>query len=373
MRVLVAQSGGPTAVINASLYGVIKGAKSLKFEIYGGLYGIEGILQSKIIPLEMDDEMLEKLVKTPGTYLGSCRYNLPDPPNEAYDRLFEIFKSNKIDAFLYIGGNDSMQTVWKIHKEIERRKSHVKVGGIPKTVDNDLFGTDHCPGFPSAAKFLNVVASEFVIDSNVYSKPSICVIETMGRDSGWLAASLKLSEKIVKGLRVITYIPERPVSERAILDEVYALRDNPLLVSVSEGIKDKDGNYFYTTGSKDAFGNVKLGGSGERVAEIIEKIGKVKFINPSFLQRSASHITSSIDVKEAMMVGFDGVMALQSHNGFFVSIERINNDTYKSQDKIISIEEVIGKIKTIPIDFNDEMVRSYVEPLIDELPRYAWR
>ncbi|MGC8611135.1 MAG: 6-phosphofructokinase [Mesoaciditoga sp.] len=373
MRVLVAQSGGPTAVINASLSGVIREAKSLKWEIYGGLYGIEGILQSKITPLEMDDKKLERLEKTPGAYLGSCRYNLPDPPHEVYDKLFEIFKSNKIDAFLYIGGNDSMQTVWKIYKEIERRKSHVKVGGIPKTIDNDLVGTDHCPGFPSAAKFLNVVASEFVIDSNVYSKPSICVIETMGRDSGWLAASLKMAEEIVKGLKVITYIPERPVSEEAILDEVYALKDNPLLVSVSEGIKDKDGQYFYTVGSRDVFGNVKLGGSGERVAGIIEKIGKVKFVNPSFLQRAASHIVSSIDVKEAIMVGFDGVRALQFHNGFFASIERINNDRYESQTKIIPIEEVVGKIRTMPLDFNDEMIKSYVGPLIDELPAYAWR
>lgn len=371
MKILLAQSGGPTAVINTSLASAIKTAKSLHFEVFGGLYGIEGIIQSKIIPLDLDEKMLKVLETTPGAYLGSCRYNLPDPPNEVYDKLFKVFDSYKINAFLYIGGNDSMETVWKIHKEIQHRKSNLKVGGIPKTIDNDLVETDHCPGFPSAVKFLNIVSSEFVIDSNVYSNPSICVIEVMGRDSGWLASSLKLSEKIVKGLKVITYIPERPVSEEKILDEVYTLRNNLLLVVVSEGIKDEKGAYFYTTGLKDTFGHTKLGGAGEKVSRILEKIGKVKFINPSFLQRSASHLVSQIDVREAAIVGSDGVRALEFHNGFFVSIERISNNEYKSQTKIIPIEKVVGRIKTIPSDFDD--INSYVEPLIDELPMYAWR
>lgn len=373
MKILVAQSGGPTAVINASLSGVIKRAKMLNHEVIGGLYGIEGILESKLINLKMRNEEIRLLGKTPGSYLGSCRYNLPTPPDQVYDRFFDVIKFNKIDAFLYIGGNDSMDSVAKISMEAKSRKLPLLIGGIPKTVDNDLVQTDHCPGFPSAAKFLNVIASEFVIDSNAYSKPSICVMEVMGRDSGWLTASIKLSEEIVDGLSVITYIPEKAVTEAQILDEV-STKKGMILVAVSEGIKNMEGKYFSAIEITDAFGHPKLGGAGERVANIIEKIGKVKFVNPSFLQRSASHIVSEIDLKEAVMVGVDAVDALESNkNAFFISIQRNDGDNYSSKTKVVSIEGIGNKIKTIPEDFDDRKLKAYVRPLIGKMPKYARR
>ncbi|MGC8544796.1 diphosphate--fructose-6-phosphate 1-phosphotransferase [Athalassotoga sp.] len=373
MKILVAQSGGPTAVINASLSGVIKRAKMHKHEIIGGLYGIEGILESRLIDLKMRNEEMRLLGKTPGSYLGSCRYNLPEPPNQIYDRFFDVINANKIDAFLYIGGNDSMDSVAKISMEAKRRKLPLLTGGIPKTIDNDLVQTDHCPGFPSAAKFLNVIASEFVIDSNSYSKVSICVMEIMGRDSGWLTASVKLSEEIVDGLNVITYIPEKAVTEKQILDEV-STKKGMVLVAVSEGIKNTDGKYFSSIEIKDAFGHPKLGGAGERVANIIEKIGKVKFVNPSFLQRSASHLVSEVDVKEAVMVGMDAVDALEKgKNAFFVSIERNDGNAYSSKTRIISIEGIGNKIKTMPADFDDLKLKAYVRPLIGKMPKYARR
>ncbi len=373
MKILVAQSGGPTAVINASLAGVIKRAKMLNHDVIGGLYGIEGILESKLVNLKVEDEDIRLLEKTPGAYLGSCRYNLPEPPNQMYDRFFDVISSNKIDAFLYIGGNDSMDSVEKISHEAKRRKLPLLTGGIPKTIDNDLVETDHCPGFPSAARFLNVLACEFVLDSNAYSKPPICVMEIMGRDSGWLTESVKLSEEVIDGLNVISYIPERAISEAQILDDV-ASKKGMVLVAVSEGIRNKDGKYFSALEVKDAFGHPKLGGAGERVANIIEKVGKVKFVNPSFLQRSASHIVSEVDLREAKMVGSDAVDALESgKGGFFVSIERIPGNVYESKTRIVPIEGIGNKIKTVPQDFNDQKLRAYLKPLIGELPKYARR
>ncbi len=374
MRILVAQSGGPTAVINASLSGVIERAKQLNHDVIGGLYGIEGILESKLVNLKIEDENIQLLKKTPGAYLGSCRYSLPKPPSEIYDRFFDVINSNKIDAFLYIGGNDSMDSVEKISNEVNRRKLPLLTGGIPKTIDNDLVETDHCPGFPSAAKFINILASEFVMDSMAYSKLPICVMEIMGRDSGWLTESVKLSEEIIDGLNVISYIPEKMVSEDQVLDEVSS-KKGMVLVAVSEGIRNKDGKYFSAMEIKDAFGHPKLSGAGEKIAAIIEKIGKAKFVNPSFLQRSASHVVSEVDLKEAVMVGADAVDALENgKNAFFVSIERNNGDaSYSSKTKIISIEGIGNRIKTVPEDFNVQKLIEYLKPLVGELPKYARR
>lgn len=374
MRILVAQSGGPTSVINASLAGVIERSHALGYEVFGGLHGMEGILESKIVKLVPGKVELELLKNTPGAYLGSCRYNLPEPPNKVYDDFFEIVKSNKIDGFLYIGGNDSMDSVDKITRESKRRNLPLMVGGIPKTVDNDLILTDHCPGYPSAAKFLNVVACEFVMDSNAYSTPSICVMEIMGRDSGWLAASLKVAEEMVEGLKVITYIPERPVSEERILDEVASVKQKFLLVAVSEGIKNEDGKYFSALEMKDAFGHPKLGGAGERVTEMVKKVGKTKFVNPSFLQRSASHLVSEVDLKEAFMVGSDGVDAIANGKcGFFVAIERNAGDAYSSKTRIIPINGIANRVKNVPDDFTDRNIIDYVKPLLGKLTEYAWR
>ncbi len=374
MKILIAQSGGPTAVINATLAGSVESAKVNGHEIIGGLYGIEGILKSKLISLPGSTKELNRISRTPGVYLGSCRYRLPDPPDEIYDTLFTIFKSNGIDAFLYIGGNDSMDSVSKISKEARRRHSNILVGGIPKTVDNDLVETDHCPGYPSAAKFLNIVASEFIIDSMAYSKPSICVIETMGRDSGWLAASLKFSETMINGLKVITLLPEIPVAENEIIEMVGESNSHPLLISVSEGIRNKDGKYFSSLEVADAFGHPKLGGAGEYVSSLIEKHTKVKFVNPYVLQRSASHIVSEVDYDEAKLVGSAAVDALnEEKNAFFIGIERKSEKTYSSRTKIVSIEKVANKVRQVPVELIGGAFIDYIKPLIGDMPRYAIR
>ncbi len=368
MRFLIAQSGGPTAVINSSLVGAIKRAYERGHEIFGGLYGIEGILNSQIVPLNFSDEELENISHTPGAFLGSCRYKLPKEGPE-YDRLFKVFKERKIDVFLYIGGNDSMDAVMKIHEEAERRGLSLIVNGIPKTIDNDLVETDHCPGFVSSAKFLNTIASEFVIDSTSYSSFSICVMEVMGRDTGWLATSLKYSEKLVSGLKVLTYIPERPISEEKMLEDVEKYSDGPLLVVVSEGIRNEKGEYFHFSKEVDAFGHPKLGGVGEYVSQLLKKIKKVKFVNPSFVQRAASHCVSELDFEEARMVGSKAVdISEEGKNGVFLAIERLEND-YLSDVKTVEIEKVANKVKYVSNSFfeDDEFFWRYFSPLLKEL------
>ena len=370
MKILIAQSGGPTSVINASLAEAVKRGHELGHETIGGLYGIEGILQSKIIPMNQNQKELERISHTPGAFLGSCRYVLPESPNEVYDTLFNFFHSQKINAFLYIGGNDSMDSVAKIHKEAEKRHFPLLVNGIPKTIDNDLVETDHCPGFASSARFLNTIASEFVVDSLSYSTPPICVMETMGRDTGWLAASLKLSEHLVEGLKVLNYLPETPVSAEEILDEVDKYKSQPLLVSVSEGIKDKRGNYLQSNQILDSFGHPKLGGSGEYVASLLKKIRKTKFVNSSFTQRSASHDISPVDFEEAKMVASKAVeLVEEGKSGFFIGIERIEKD-YLSSTKIVEVEKVANKIKYVPKIFLENDMKAlveYIDPLIGEM------
>ncbi len=376
MRILVAQSGGPTAVINASLVGAVKRARELGHEIFGGIYGIEGVLKDKVIPLLQSELELEKISHTPGAFLGSCRFVLPEFGAEEYDVLFKVFEARKIDAFLYIGGNDSMDSVAKIYLEAQRRHFPMLVIGIPKTIDNDLVETDHCPGFASAAKFLNIVASEFVIDSIAYSKPSISVVETMGRDTGWLAASLKLSERLVKGLKTLIYLPEKPTSDEEILSDVQIFKDGPLLVVVSEGTVDEKGNYLKSTPVLDSFGHPKLGGVGEHVASLLEKIGKVKLVNPGFVQRAASHIVSSVDFQEAQMVASFAVDSVDDgKSGFFVAIDREKKD-YLSTAKLVPISKVANKVKKVPQELLDNDMRGfveYLEPLVDGLPDFLVR
>lgn len=376
MRILIAQSGGPTPVINASLVSAVRRARELEHEIFGGIYGIEGILKNKIVPFIQSDVELEKIAHTPGAFLGSCRYVLPEPGNEEYDVLFDIFTSRKIDAFLYIGGNDSMDSVSKIYLEAERRHFPILVIGIPKTIDNDLVETDHCPGFASAARFLNIIASEFVIDSISYSKPSISVIETMGRDTGWLAASLKLSERLVKGLNVLVYLPENPTSDEELLCDVQKLKGEPLLVSVSEGVVDRKGNYLKSAPILDSFGHPKLGGVGEHVASLLEKIGKVKLVNPGFTQRAASHTVSSVDFQEAQMVASFAVDAVSDKkSGFFVGISR-KETNYLSTVKLVPIGKVANKVKRVPKKLLEDNMKGfieYLEPLVGQMPEFIIR
>ncbi len=376
MRILVAQSGGPTAVINSSLVGVLKRAQELGHEVLGGLNGIEGILKSQIVSLNFSDDELNKIAHRPGAFLGSCRYKLP-PRGEEYDLLFDVIEKNHVDAFLYIGGNDSMDAVMKLHAESVRRNIDLLVNGIPKTVDNDLVETDHCPGYLSAAKFLNTIASEFVIDSISYSSFPICVMETMGRDTGWLAASLKYSEKLVNGLKVLVYIPEIPTSLDEILEEADQRKSQPLLVVVSEGVKKANGEYLKSDEEVDAFGHPKLGGVGEYVASALKKVKKTKFLNPGFSQRSASHCTSELDFKEADMVGAKAVdICEEGKSGLFMGIKRLEKN-YLSTISPTSVEKVANKVKYLPREFSEndfELFLDYISPMLKELtPFISWR
>ncbi len=373
MRFLIAQSGGPTAVINSSLVGAIRRAKEKGHEIFGSLYGIEGVLKSQITPLNFEDKELERISHTPGAFLGSCRHKLPEAEDEEYDVIFKVLKENKIDAFLYIGGNDSMDAVLKLSREAKKRGSPLIVNGIPKTIDNDLVETDHCPGFASSAKFLNTLASEFVVDSVSYESFPICVMEVMGRDTGWLAASLRYSEKLVKGLKVLTYVPEIPISEEKMLEDVRKYAVQPLLVAVSEGIKNEKGDYFRAAKKVDAFGHPQLGGVGEYVSELLKKIKKVKFVNPSFTQRAASHCVSEVDFEEAQMVGSRAVDVCEDgKTGLFLGIERLENN-YLSDVKTVEIEKVANKVKYVPNSFLEEdsnLILEYLSPLMGELESF---
>ncbi len=357
-------------MINASLVEAVKRGRELGYEVFGGLYGIEGVLQSKIVPMNQNDEVLEKISHMPGAFLGSCRHKLPDYQGEEYNVLFKVLEKNKIDALLYIGGNDSMDAVLKVHNEARRRKVPIIVNGIPKTIDNDLVETDHCPGFASSAKFLNTIASEFVVDSLTYPNPPICVMETMGRDTGWLAASLKFSEHLVKGLKVLTYLPEFPVSAEEILDEVAKYEDRPLLVSVSEGIRDKQGRYLRSAQSFDQFNHPRLGGVGDYVADLLKKIRKVKFMNLSFSQRSATHEVSATDFEEAKMVASKAIEVVEEgKSGFFIGIERIERD-YLSSTNPIEVEKVANKVKYVPKNFLEDDMKAfleYLDPLMGEM------
>ncbi len=360
---LVGQSGGPTAAINASLAGVIEGCLNSE-EIgilYGAVHGIDGVLRENFINLTNIFEGgkdIELLKVTPASYLGSCRYRLKE---EQADEVFEVFKKFNIGYFFYIGGNDSMDTVAKLSKKAE--EYGVKVIGVPKTIDNDLYGTDHCPGFGCAAKYIATEVMEITRDCTCYNIDSVTIVEIMGRNAGWLTAASALARCNGNTTPDLIYLPEKPFSFEGFIEDVKGkiCEKHNIVIAISEGIRDKDGKYIAEQSAefkKDSFGHSQLGGAGKTLEELIKSTlhCKARSIEINLPQRCAAHLLSAEDIKlstaigkaaaEAAARGVSGVMMAYRHRGYNpfeaeiipVPIDGIANEESKVPDEYINSE-----------------------------------
>ena len=399
-NVIVGQSGGPTAVINASLAGVYKTAKDMGADtIYGMRYGIQGLLEKKIVDLgekirnDMDVELLKR---TPASFLGSCRYKIADPEldDTDYKRILEVFKKHDVRYFFYNGGNDSMDTCNKINQYMQSVGYECRVMGVPKTIDNDLFGTDHCPGYASAAKYIATSIMEVYQDAHVYDKGMIVVVEIMGRHAGWLAAASALASEYGAGPDLI-YLPETDFSMPKFIEDVkkvYNATGN-CIVAVSEGIHYEDGGFVSEAkvAANDGFGHAQLGGLATILAEVLkEETGaKVRGIELNLLQRCAAHLASETDIEESYMAGKVAVEnAVNGINGRMIGFERgIQNGKYACRTKLVPLVEVANVEKKIPREWINEegngvnhQFIEYALPLIqgepelpkqDSLPRFV--
>ena len=386
---IVGQSGGPTAAINATLAGVIRGAASyfgegLIKKIYGMKNGIEGLLLENIVDLTTfatDEAWLSTLENTPAAALGSCRRKLKshEADKETYEKLIEIFKKYDIRYFFYIGGNDSMDTVLKLSEYAKNHSYELRVVGVPKTIDNDLMATDHTPGFGSAAKFVATTVKEILRDINVYTVKAVTIVEIMGRDAGWLTASSALTGVSGAVVPDLIYLPEKVFSEDEFLTSVKAaLEKHPaVLVCASEGIRFADGEYVGSgsqSGAVDVFGHKYLSGTGKVLEGIVkEKIGcKVRSIELSLTQRCASHIASLADITESVSVGkFAVKSAVEGETGVMATILRKHGDNYEAYYGTSDIRTIANEIKKVPAEYINEAGNGvtsacieYLKPLI---------
>lgn len=387
-NVLVGQSGGPTAVINSSLAGVYKTAKDQGADkVYGMLYGIQGLLEEKYVDLDehFHSELeIELLKRTPSSYLGSCRYKLPDyeADTEIYDKLFEIFKKLNIEYFFYIGGNDSMDTIKKLSDYAKIIHSSIRFIGVPKTIDNDLEATDHTPGYGSAAKFIAATTKEIIRDSLVYDQKNITIIEIMGRNVGWLTGAAALAGGTECEGPDLIYLPEMDFSPEDFIKKLEQLQKTKkaLVVAVSEGIHLTDGRYVCELAEDlkhtDQFGHALLSGSGKYLSNLISReIGcKSRGIELNTLQRCASHMASLVDISEAYQVGAAAVnAAMGGKTGEMVVINRITNQPYQCTTGTYDIHKIANIEKKVPMDWikkdstgvTEDFVE-YVKPLILE-------
>ena len=380
---IVAQSGGPTAAINASLAGVIQGAFHHKYgRIYGSLNGITGILEERFLDLTeifQEKKVLDQLKVSPAMYLGSCRYKLPKPSEDMtpYERIFSFFEKMEIAAFFYIGGNDSMDTVDKLSAYAAEIQSNVRIIGIPKTIDNDLCITDHTPGFGSAAKYVAASLLEIYHDTAIYNVKSVTIVEIMGRDAGWLAAASALARNGYSAAPHLIYLPETAFDPKAFLADVQKLleKHNNVIVAVSEGIRDKTGAYISaSTGAADNFGHSQLSGAGKTLECLVQDRlhVKVRSIELNILQRCGSHMASRTDIEESFCQGEHGVsLAAQGHTGLMVTLTRTSSNPYQTACGASPVCEIANKVKSVPPEFitpqgNDvtPQLVSYLKPLI---------
>lgn len=401
---VVGQSGGPTAVINASLYGTVYEALNREDEIgtvYGMINGIEGFLNDQVMdmaPLEESKE-LELIRTTPGSYLGSCRYKLPEDLNDpVYPQLFARFEAYNIGYFFYIGGNDSMDTVSKLSRYAEKISSNIRVIGIPKTIDNDLVETDHTPGFGSAAKYVASTVREIAIDASVYdNKKSVTIVEIMGRHAGWLTAASALARKFEHDNPVLIYLPETDFDQDAFIEKVRtSLETTPnLVVCISEGIHDNTGTFiceYSNDVGTDTFGHKMLTGSGKYLENLVkERLGvKVRSVELNVCQRCSSSMLSKTDQKEAIASGAYGVKAaLNGASGKMVAFERLDGDDYQIDYVLKDVNVICNQEKCVPVTWitadgsnvTEDFIR-YARPLIqgevtvpteDGVPKFAYR
>lgn len=397
---IVAQSGGPTVAINASLAGVIDGVKkSNKFtRVYGAIHGIQGVLDNNFIDLSLMALSKFPLVNTlelsPAMYLGSCRYKLPDfeVDSKPYEIIFDRFEEYQVAAFFYIGGNDSMDTVDKLSQYAKKIGSDVKIVGIPKTIDNDLCHTDHTPGFGSAAKYVASTMLEIAHDTYIYQIPSVVIVEIMGRDAGWLTAASCLARNDYSPAPHLIYLPEVDFDEDQFIEDIKNVLKTSrcVIVAVSEGIHDKDGNYISATSAvADKFGHAQLSGTGKALESLVKDRMdiKVRSIELNVLQRCAAHISSRTDINESFALGQAAVKyAAEGMTAVMSTIKRVSNDPYQWIIEPENVALIANQAKTIPLEWitpekNDVTpeMEAYLRPLIigevslqykDGLPMY---
>lgn len=389
-NVLVGQSGGPTAVINSSLAGVYETAKACGApHVYGMQYGIEGVLEGKLIDLDtvLGDKMdIELLKRTPSSFLGSCRHKLPDPSvdEKPFVQLFELFRQNDIGAVFYIGGNDSMDTISKLSAYGKTVNSEIRFIGVPKTIDNDLNGTDHCPGFGSAARYIATTCMEVQRDTHVYDNGTITVLEIMGRHAGWLAGSAALAAWVGYGPDLI-YLPEVDFDMERFLADVHQVYQakNKCLIAVSEGIHRADGAFIaegVSAAANDGFGHTQLGGLAALLADLLrqrEPSAKVRGIELSLPQRCGAHSASQTDIDEAFLAGKAAVeAAVAGYSDKMVAFRCTREGGYRCETVLEPLDIVANAEKTVPrawinADGNglEQPFIDYVLPLIQGVPR----
>ena len=376
---IVGQSGGPTAAINATLAGVIE--KCLQSEeigiLYGAVHGIDGLLKEEIINLNnifKDKENIELLKVTPSSYLGSCRYKLKE---EEVASVFEVFEKYNIGYFFYIGGNDSMDTVAKL--SASAKKHDVKIIGVPKTIDNDLYATDHCPGFGSAAKFIATSVMEITRDCTCYDLNSVTIVEIMGRNAGWLTAASALARCNGNTTPDLIYLPERPFNQDQFLKDVKEKIDekHSIVVAVSEGIRDENGKYVseQTADFKgDSFGHGQLGGAGKFLEELIKSNlhCKARSIEINLPPRCAAHLLSKTDIDLSVKIGNAAVeSALKGETAVMMAYKHVSHSPFSVQISPVKIDGIANSENKIPDQFispegNDvtEKFIEYALPLI---------
>ena len=419
--ILVGQSGGPTAAINASLAGVVRAAHAQGLRVLGMRNGIQGFLEGNVVDLvealefiasesgssnhastNPGEKNLQLLRKTPSSWLGSCRFKLPEIADNSestaispiYQQIDAQLKKYQVDAVLYIGGNDSMDTTHKLSRYFAQVESHVRVVGVPKTIDNDLEGTDHPPGFGSAARFVASVTAELTRDGGVYNSKNVTFIEAMGRDAGWLTAAGALAQDICGTAPDFVLLPEVPLDEYALLSTIeQRLREkNNVIVVVSEGVHHADGSFLFDAKSVaiDTFGHLAAqSGTAQYLSQLAkDQLGvKSRGIELNTLQRCASHAASKVDLDEAEALGAAGVEAvLQGKTGVMVGVHRTSDVPYTSEIRATPVADVANKVKLVPREmiskdgFNvTDAALTYLRPLVagmeepistDGLPRF---
>lgn len=384
-NIIAGQSGGPTAVINASLYGVIKEGMRHHEQVdtvYGMINGIEGFLNGCFMDLSRDlsEQELERMKLTPAAYLGSCRYKLPeDFQSDVYKHLFSKFEKMNIGYFFYIGGNDSMDTVSKLSRYAKQINSPIRFIGIPKTIDNDLIHTDHTPGYGSAAKYVASTVREIVLDASVYEQKSVTIVEVMGRHAGWLTAASALARKFKEDNPLLIYLPERPFEfDRfsAALKSAFEKTPN-VVVCVSEGIADSKGRFICEAGGQtqtDTFGHKMLAGCGKVLEHYVRnEFGiKARSVELNVSQRCSGTLISGIDLDEAVMAGtFGAASALRGETGCMTAFQRDEQAPYRISCHLTDVDLICNQEKTFPSEWIinqgadvSEAFFSYALPLI---------
>ncbi len=388
-NVLIAQSGGPTAVINSSCCGIIQ--EALKHEdsfgeVYGAINGILGVLSEELVDLKREDAAtIELLRQTPSSALGSCRYKLTD---KDYDRVINVIEAHDIRYCFFIGGNDTMDTAAKMDKLLKKHNREVCVIGVPKTVDNDLIGIDHCPGYPSAARWLAIAVRDAGLDTQaIYTSDTVKIIETMGRQSGWLVAASALARKAPGSPPHLIYFPERPFREDKFLLDVKRVYSKLgyAVIAVSEGLRDKEGKPLVESRAEhdvDSFGHAQRGGVADYLCRLVANrlAIKARADKPGTIQRVSMVCASEVDIEEAYEVGKEAVqLVLEGKSGYMITLKREPGEEYKCAKGTIALEEVANKERLMPDEFingdgNDVTAEflGWARPLIQpELPEYA--